>query len=271
MKNSTEIIDIDIAGNDWLSSFDPSSFQQVIIGILAIFIPFSIVYLSAVTSSSRDEQALHRMILNYKVFYSKSIFSISIFSLSFFSFFSHTNTSVWGKILSILVLIITVLVFWKFFLRIVKYSEGNEEDFEKQFLNSINVLRFWNIDFSNDYKKMEVSWRSIWVRDKISDERHYLQIFIRHIDQLFEGGYTKKAVQLCDIYYENLPNRDKYWHIHEFFPNTFRWDAIVNAVYNKQMDSINNKEDETLIIMKDPAAHKRLLDAYRSSRPGFWL
>ena len=44
------------AGNQFLQNLDPSLFQNIILGILIIFIPFAMVFLTDILNSEKKEK-----------------------------------------------------------------------------------------------------------------------------------------------------------------------------------------------------------------------
>ena len=62
----------------FLQYFDPSLFQNIILGILAIFIPFAIVFLTDVLNSEKQRSKFEKMVLSDEVLGTKKVFWLSV-------------------------------------------------------------------------------------------------------------------------------------------------------------------------------------------------
>jgi hypothetical protein len=83
---------------DWLAinlkPFNPTSLQNVILGILTFFIPFAIVFLTDVLNDKNNNKStFDRMCLNNEVLKTKHVFISSITGLILFGF-GDENTCV---------------------------------------------------------------------------------------------------------------------------------------------------------------------------------
>ena len=122
-----------------IKNLDPSLFQNIILGILAIFIPFAIVFYTNILDSKKKRSEFEKMVLSDEVLGTKTIFWFSIFVIMFFSFFSGNDVSFNAKISAIIFLVISIIILWKPFKKILIFSEGKKTEFELSFLKKIKL------------------------------------------------------------------------------------------------------------------------------------
>lgn len=109
----------------FLQNLDPALFQNIVLGVLAIFIPFAIVFLTDILNSKKEKRSeFEKMVLSDEVLGTKKVFWLSIFGIVFFAFFSGVDTSSSAKIVSIIAALILIFLFWKPFKKILRFSEG---------------------------------------------------------------------------------------------------------------------------------------------------
>ena len=128
--------------NPILQHLDPSLFQTVILGILAIFIPFSIVFLSDILHSKKQKSDFEKMVLSEKVLNIKMVFILSIFCIFILAFFSGKDTSYLMKLFSTIFSIIIIRSLWTALKRILRFSEGYKSEFEISFLQSLYLSKY---------------------------------------------------------------------------------------------------------------------------------
>jgi amino acid transporter len=130
--------------NPFLRKLDPSLFQNITLGVLAIFIPFTIVFLTDILNSKDEKRSqFEKMVLSDEVFGTKKIFKLSIIGIVFFAFFSGTDISSLMKIISIITALILVFLFWVSFKKVLKFSEGYKFEFEISFLKKLSLTKFF--------------------------------------------------------------------------------------------------------------------------------
>ena len=75
----------------FLQNLDLSLFQNIILGVLAIFIPFAIVFLTDILNSKKEERGeFEKMVLSDEMLGTKKVFWLSVVGLVFFAFVSGT-------------------------------------------------------------------------------------------------------------------------------------------------------------------------------------
>lgn len=195
-------------------NLNPSLFQNVILGILAIFVPFAIVFLTEVLNDKKERDDFEKLVLNDEVFETKKIFGIAVFGIFFFSFFSEESAFI-SKIISIVVIFLWIFLFWRIFRKILKFSEGEKRRFEISFLKKLH---------SKDFKKMKISWKRIWSEKTEFQENEFTDIFISHIDQAIEKQEYQLAEDLTQIYLENIEKRNSCFLAEKFSPKILEWD-----------------------------------------------
>ncbi|MBK2238990.1 hypothetical protein [Francisella philomiragia] len=195
-----------------LHSLDPSLFQNITLGILAIFIPFVIVFLTDLLSSKEKKKTeFEKMVLSDEVFGTKKVFWLAIFGIFFFSFFSGTNISITAKLICLLIVIIIIWEFYKPFKKLLRFSEGDKLQFKKSFLKRLNFSTLPYFSKPNNIKianKMVKSWQSIWYEENINNEREFIKIFISHIENSIESKRFELVIQLSLTYITNIKKRN---------------------------------------------------------------
>jgi hypothetical protein len=247
-----------------LQNLDPSHFQSLILGVLAIFIPFAIVFLADILNSKNQKQKSEfgRMVLSDEVLGAKKVFWLAIFSLVFFAFFSGTDTSTSAKMAAIFVLVVLIFLFWLPFKKILRFSEGYQPEFEIPFLKKLSfskVLRYKNKENS---EKMERARKSYWAEISEPNEREFTKIFISHIDDAINFKKLELSILLSQTYVNNIEKRDPFSIGNEILPKVFEWNEKFRDV---QRDWIKNRS--TKIEFKT-FFHKNI---FRLSEDGFWL
>lgn len=218
--------------NPFLQRLDPALFQNIILGVLAIFIPFAIVFLTDILHFKKEKRSeFEKMVLSDEVLGTKKIFWLSITGIIFFAFFSGVDTSTSAKIVSIIVAIILTFLFWKPFKKILRFSEGYKPEFEIPFLKKLSFSKFFNFKNKSKAEKIFRSWNSFWSEKSEINERDFTNIFISHIDDSIKFGKFDLAVQLAQVYANNIEKRVRFSIGYEILPKIFEWNEIL---WNKQ-------------------------------------
>jgi len=229
-----------------LDNLDPSLFRNVILGILAIFVPFAIVFLTDVLNGKRKRSEFEKFVLNDEIFAITSFFLIAIFGIFVFSFLKGTDISNFVKIGSILGIIIFSWLLSKPFFKIQKFAKGEKVNFEIAFLKKLKfakILRFLNKGKS---KKMLVAWESFWSEETTYSEKEFTAIFISHIDEAIRYKYFDLAISLSQTYLQNIKERELTLCGSYILPKILEWsDKLIEEEQNwlnqhKLKDRISN-------------------------------
>ncbi len=219
----TEVIQffksVEVFIEPFLKNLDPSLFQNVIIGILIIFIPIAIVFLQ-----EKDTDFIRRMAIKEEVINFNEIFMFSIISIFIFAIYNN-----FGFILRITLLIIVfILVYFliKDFSKLLNFSSEKIFEYEKKYLEKLSIKKSKN-DLVDAYQ-------SLWQRQIIlSNEEVFTGIFISHIDKAIKIKKYELASQLAKIYVKNISERDTYLLVGEILPNVLGWsEEIWKDQYN---------------------------------------
>lgn len=228
-----------------LKNLDPSLFQNIILGVLAIFIPFAIVFLTDILNSKKEKKSeFEKMVLSDEVLGTKKVFWLSIIGIVFFALFSGKDISLSAKILSLIAATILIFLFWIPFKKILRFSEGYKPEFEIPFLKKLgfsNILRFRNKKKS---EKLLRAWNSFWSEKSDTNEKEFTTIFISHIDDaiIYEKFYL--AIQLAQNYASNLEKRERFSVGYEILPKIFEWHE---SLWNQEQLWLNDFETEKRI------------------------
>ncbi len=211
----------------FLNDLDPSLFQNIILGILAIFIPFAIVFLTDILGSKKERSEFEKMVLSEEVLGAKKIFWLSIISIGILSFFGGTTVSTSGKIIAIVITVIVVIIFGRFFKKTLRFSEGYRPEFEISFLRGLKPSKI--LFFGNKLKmeRMVRAWNSFWSEKSNHNEKEYTSIFISHIDTAIEMEKFELTIQLSKSYVNNIEKRDVFSIGYEILPKVFQWNELL--------------------------------------------
>lgn len=225
-----------------LRNLDPSLFQNIILGVLAIFIPFAIVFLTDLLGSKNQRSEFEKMVLSEEVLGTKKIFWLAVIGIVFLAFFSGTDVSIARKILAIIFSIILIFLFWNPFRRILRFSEGYKPEFEISFLKSLNLSKIFRFGNKLKMDRMIRAWNSFWSEKSTYNEREFTKEFIGHIDQAVENKRYGLAVMLAQAYEKNLDKRDRFSIGYEILPKLFEWHQKFWESEQKWLNKENYKE-----------------------------
>lgn len=208
----------------FLENLDPSLFQNIILGVLAIFIPFAIVFLTDILNSKKEKRSeFEKMVLSDEVLGTKKVFWLSIIGIVFFAFFSGKDISSSAKILSLIAAIILISLFWKPFKKILRFSEGYKPEFEIPFLKKLGFSSIFRFKNKKKSEKLLRAWNSFWSEKSDISEREFTTIFISHIDDAINFRKFDLAIQLAQNYASNLEKRERFSVGYEILPKIFEW------------------------------------------------
>lgn len=226
-----------------LQRLDPALFQNIILAVLAIFIPFAIVFLTDILNSKQVKRSeFEKMVLSDEVLGTKKVFWLSICGIVFFAFFSGVETSLSAKVVSIIGAIILIRLFWNPFKKILRFSEGYRPEFEIPFLKK---LKFSKILFFNNKIKSEKifrSWNSFWSDKSEIDEREFTKVFISHVDDSIRHKRFDLSVSLAQIYAKNIDNRDSFSIEYEILPKILEWNQILWSKHQIWLKTYDNEK-----------------------------
>jgi len=225
-----------------LRNLDPSLFQNIILGILAIFIPFAIVFLTDLLGSKNQRSEFEKMVLSEEVLGTKKVFWLAVIGIVVLAFFSGTDVSVTRKILAIIFSIILIFLFWNPFRRILRFSEGYKPEFEISFLKSLNFSKIFRFGNKLKMDRMIRAWNSFWSEKSTYNEREFTKKFINHVDQAIESKRYGLAVMLAQAYEKNLDKRDRFSIGYEILPKLFEWHQKFWESEQKWLNRENYKE-----------------------------
>lgn len=262
-------------------NFDPSLFQNVIIGILMLLIFVGEQIFSEVRSQKKRGE-FSKMVISYEILNISATAIWAVLSLFIFSFFKDSIDN--EHLLSVsleskfIILVFTVIVTLLLMVPIFKFQiffRGNRYKFEISFLKSLNfskILKFRNLVKG---EKMVRAWNSFWSEKSEFNERDFTNIFISHVDEALKYGKFELAIQLSRTYENNIDKRDHFSVGNDILPKMFEWNEIL---WNEQQLWLKGYDTEKKIqILFSPKYfptfrdwalnfHKKL----NSKRENFW-
>jgi hypothetical protein len=204
---------------------DPSLFQNIILGILAIFIPFAIVFLTDLLRETKPRNEFEKMVLSSEVLGAYKVFWLSALGMGVLAFFSN-DSSILGKLFATVFTIFLIYFLGKSFGKILKFSEGQKEEFEIAFLKGLNLSKIFIFNNKTKAKRIVRAWNSFWAEKSENDETPHTEIFITHIDKLIEARRYLLAVQLSRDYEQNLEKRNRFSVCFKILPKILEWNKI---------------------------------------------
>lgn len=244
---SVAIINIWTQGEKLLTpvfkNFDPSLFQNIILGIMAIFIPFAIVFLTDLLGKNRQTRTeFEKMVWNEEVLGSRKVFWYSVVGLTILSFFSGTDVSVGRKVIAIVITVILVIIFGRSFNKILRFSEGYKPEFEINFFKKLKLKRILTSGNKLKKERMVRAWSSFWSEKSLNNERDFTKVFIDHIDNVIEKEQYYLVPLLGQTYQENLDKRDQFSIGYEILPKMLEWHEKLWSLGQRQLHRESVKE-----------------------------
>ncbi len=228
-----------------LHNLDPSLFQNIILGILAIFIPFAIVFLTDVLDSKKPRSEFEKMVLRDEVLETKKVFWLSVIGLAFLAFFTGNDISITAKLVAMFFSITILLLLSKPLWKILRFSDGHGHEFEISFLQRLTFSKIFRFGNKRRSEKMIRAWNSLWSEQSIYDEREFTRIFIKHIDDAVKMKSYQLAVDLAKAYQNNLDKRDYFLIADEMLPKIFQWNEKLSKDDRNSLNREQNSRSQT--------------------------
>jgi biotin-(acetyl-CoA carboxylase) ligase len=205
-----------------LQNLDPALFQNIILGIIALLIPVAVAILSFFFEERSKEKIysnLELFVLVKKVLNSDRFVIYSLLGLFLFACFS---VSLFVKIFAILFFVFYVIwVFLVPFKNIWKWMFESTKEFSIDFLKSLNIKKDKNIILD--------SWKALWLghgKNLKLSESDFTKVFIQHIDDAIKFKKFDLAVELAQIYINNIEKRDRIFIGNDILPKILEWHEI---------------------------------------------
>ena len=242
---------------NFLNSVEPVLFQNIILGILAIFIPILIVHFQDYTKKDKlSYDSVKSDVLQIKLLFWLSV--IPIVSFSIYSLWEH----IYFKFIMFLIFIICIGLLIYIFFTTLKFSPRDLHKIEKRFLEKVTKS---SNNYTNEY------FQCLWNRTSIPQEyeKEFLKIFLNYIKVLYEqkkdkeGEDGKEVSELIKIYSDNFEKRNILTQIKNkdflniytksLFNKNHSW--ILNwefeVFFKKALDILSNNKALDFIFLKD--------------------
>lgn len=209
----------------FLQNLDPSLFQNITLGILAIFIPILVVFLS-----EKNDDFLKRESIKKEVLKIDKVFWFSIISIFLFAIYNHIYF--WVKLFVLIIVFILTFLLTKIFLGLLNFSKRDIFEYEKSFLEKLNV--------NKAYDELQEAYSALWQRENIINlnEKIYTQIFISHIDEAITNKKFELAVVISQLYLKNIEKRNYFFIGSEILPKVLEWHSIL---WREEQNNIQGK------------------------------
>ena len=208
--------------------FDPSKFQNVILGAVTILIPFAIFSFSV-----RNKRRFEIVLLNTEVLKPKKLFWCTISGTVIFAFFSESKNPLVSNSIAILFVIIIVYIYWGAFKTIVQYAEGDRDSVELSFLQKLYFIQSATPRKNAQTKqRMHLAWSYLLPTEKAAHHEEKLTTkFIMHIDSTIACHEYNAAIELAKIYTQNITQRIPELCVRHILPKVFAWNQDVWDAY----------------------------------------
>ncbi len=193
-----------------LSALEPSGFRDVIMGILTIFIPFVLVFLTDMVNS--NQRPIDKLVFSETVLETKKIFWYAVSGLFIFSFFNFPdNTNEYdiltSKIIAVIILVVYVYLFYQQLKKVLDYAEGKKTVFFKTFFDELSSLKFLDdaekdYEQSNIHKRLTKAFNNSLTPDEIT-------IINKAIVSIVEEGLKYKHEKLVRAILQSFSSRVK--------------------------------------------------------------
>lgn len=216
----------------FLQNLDPSLFQNITLGILAIFIPILVVFLS-----EKNDDFLKRESIKKEVLKIDKVFWFSIISIFLFAIYNHIYF--WVKLFVLIIVFILTFLLTKIFLGLLNFSKRDIFEYEKSFLEKLNV--------NKAYDELQEAYSALWQRENIINlnEKIYTQIFISHIDEAITNKKFELAVVISQLYLKNIEKRNYFFIGSEILPKVLEWHSIL---WREEQNNIQGKLEGKVIF-----------------------
>ncbi len=227
----------------FIKNLDPSLLQNIILGILAIFIPFAIVLLTDILGRNKERTGFEKMVLSQEVLGVKKIFWLSVLGLGILSFFTGKDISVLAKVIAILITLILIIIFGRFFKKTLQFSEGYKPEFEISFLRRLNLSILFRFRNKIKSERMIRAWDSFWSEQLTVNEKEFTEVFIRHVDDAIVKKQYNLAISLAQAYKKNIEKRDRFSMGYEILAKLFKWNEELWLVHQKWLYKMSYVEN----------------------------
>jgi energy-coupling factor transporter transmembrane protein EcfT len=216
---------------DILKNLEPSLFQNVILGILAIFIPILVVFLD-----EKDQDYLQIESIKNELLKVKSVFWLSIITIFIFAIYKNLDLNF--RFLSLIIVLILVFFLIKIFFEILSFSRKEIFKYEKNYLK--------NLDINTAKDDLQNSCQALWSRSETfySNEKEFTDIFIKHIDEAIKLKKLDFAVRLAQIYVENIEKRYIFIIGNTILPKILEWDRVFWTEYQIYLENFDKNTAE---------------------------
>lgn len=225
----------------FLNNLDPSLFQNVIFGVLMVFVPFAIVLLTDVLGGTKEQSEFEKLVLYDEIFDTIKFFLWSAIGIFFFSFFGDGKVSTSVKIFSIILIIIIFLKISKPFFKIRDFARGNKKRYKLSFLRKLKFSKILFLKNKQRGETMWISWGSIWKSKLLYfGEKDFTDIFISHIDNAIKFKRFQTAVGMAQTYVDSIENRQSLWVGADVLPKVLEWSERFweeEQIYSKNYDN----------------------------------
>ena len=204
----------------FLASLEPSLFQNVVLGILALLVPIGVGILTFYfqeKSKNNIQSNLELYILLRQVLKAKQIVFLSLVTLLLLAIYKLNFFTE--------VLAISFFIFYVIWLLAVPLQNIWRWFFENISDFSIRFMR--NLDIRKDAGTLLASWQALLLGSpKERNEREFTKIFILHVEKAIETKSYHLAVELSQVYQNNVEKRDRFSLGYEILPKLFEWNEI---------------------------------------------
>ena len=255
---------------------DPSLFQNVILGILTIFISFAIILLTDIFKSKEGKGAFEKRVVQEEVLEIKPITLLTIITLLALALLpiikwpiTKTPTILIVILASVLTLVATLCLiificqFSKIFKNILRFY-NDPSKFEVSFLEKLRFSKTSESKNKENSEKMVDAWGALWSEKSRYKEDVFTEIFISHIDDAIKHGQLNLVDDLSQTYMDNIGKRSHHLICWEILPKVLEWGEKLETE-RSNYDVRNFFEEVIQVLLKnsnDPHSFFRIFKQY---------
>ncbi len=221
---------------DWINEnwINPGSLINVILAILAIFIPFAIVFLTDLFNTKEPHNELDKKILSQEVFQTKRIFWYSVVGIGLLSLLTDKSPC-WAKLLALAGVAVLIWFLYQPFKKILALKTDHERT-----KSEITCDFFEKLVKTNNLDEIMSCWERLWSKEIPSKmnqapyqfvtsdyEDKLTELFISQIDLLIQRQSTNKEISIDISHlintYKIYMTRRSFSSLYLILPKTLEW------------------------------------------------
>lgn len=222
-----------------LKQFDPACFQNVILGVVAVYVALSIQLL-AESNSGKSKEKFERLVIFNEVIKFRCIAISVILGLLFFAFFSNESSLIFKNISIIVLELLVFLVFLPSLIKISNFITGKKYEAEIAFFKNISLRNL--IDSEIIVEAITLFWKE---KTEYKEEL-FFEEYLKIIEKSIEMKRYNLCYSLMRSFADNIEKRNLENVFKKFLELSFEKDLFLWK--NELLFSKNNDKENAIIL-----------------------